>query len=153
MRESFGGAFMIKLVLVFIVVYISFMAVAINYAKAFRVKNQVINILEQYKYKGNIGDEAFIKLNEYLPSVPYNLGDKIEEISDKCSEQATNLGVKADKAVVSDYGVCLISMTYDMNDSDVSPRYYMVTTYIAIDFPFFNISMILPIVGETKSIY
>ena len=38
---------MIKLVLIFIVIYVSFMAVAINYAKAFRVKNEVINIIEQ----------------------------------------------------------------------------------------------------------
>ena len=54
MRESFGGAFMIKLVLVFIVIYITFMAVAIDYAKVFRVKNNVINILEQNQFV--IGD-------------------------------------------------------------------------------------------------
>ena len=44
MRDAFGGVFMIKLALIFIIIYVSFMAVAINYAKAFRVKNQVINI-------------------------------------------------------------------------------------------------------------
>ena len=49
MRDAFGGTFMIKLGLVFLVVYVSFMAVAINYAKAFRVKNQIINIIEQYQ--------------------------------------------------------------------------------------------------------
>ena len=52
MRESFGGAFIINLLLVFIVIFISFMAVTISYAKAFRVKNQVINIVEQNRYSG-----------------------------------------------------------------------------------------------------
>lgn len=145
MRESFGGAFMIKLVLVFIVVYISFMAVAINYAKAFRVKNQVINILEQTKFNGSKSSEEVV--DNYLKKVNYNLSDNIEKIEKKCNEQAESLGKT--EIVVSEYGVCLISMS----DSNDSPRYYTVTTYITIDFPFFNISMILPIIGETKSIY
>ena len=38
MRDAFGGAFMIKLFLVFLAIYIGFTAVAVNYAKAFKVK-------------------------------------------------------------------------------------------------------------------
>lgn len=151
MRESFGGAFMIKLVFVFIIVYVSFMAVAINYAKAFRVKNQVINILEQNKYKGGTTDNAFNLVNEYLPKVSYNLSDKYDEIEDECKKQAIKLEINDinNNVSVSEYGVCMISMV----GNKTSPKYYMVITYIAIDFPFFNVSMILPIVGETKSIY
>ena len=52
MREYFGGAFILKLLFVFIVIFVSFMAVTISYAKAFRVKNQVINIVEQNQYSG-----------------------------------------------------------------------------------------------------
>ena len=142
MRESFGGAFMIKLVLIFIVVYISFMAVAINYAKAFRVKNGVINILEQYKYNGskNKEDPVIKKVDDYLKNVPYNHGanDKEEK---HCNSQGDN-------HVFTKYGVCLVKVS-----SDASPRYFKVITYISIDFPFFNISMTIPISGETKSIY
>lgn len=47
MRDAFGGAFMIKLFLVFIVLYVSFAAVSLNYAKAFRVKNKIIDYIEQ----------------------------------------------------------------------------------------------------------
>lgn len=49
MRESIGGAFLIKLMVIFIVIYNSLLAIAINYAVAFRVKNQIINLLEQYE--------------------------------------------------------------------------------------------------------
>ena len=38
MRDAFGGAFMIKLFLVFILIYVCFIALALNYAKAFKVK-------------------------------------------------------------------------------------------------------------------
>ena len=46
MRDAFGGAFMIKLFLVFIIIYVGFTAIALNYAKAFKVKNKVIEYLE-----------------------------------------------------------------------------------------------------------
>ena len=47
MRDAVGGTFMIKLLLIFLAVYTVFIAIAINYAKAFKVKNKVINIIEQ----------------------------------------------------------------------------------------------------------
>ena len=46
MRDAFGGAFMIKLFLVFIFIYICFTALALNYAKAFKVKNMIIDYIE-----------------------------------------------------------------------------------------------------------
>ena len=42
MRDAFGGAFMIKIFIVFIFVYICLTAMALNYAKAFKVKNEII---------------------------------------------------------------------------------------------------------------
>ena len=49
MRDAFGGAFMIRLFLVFIFIYMFFTAIALNYAKAFKVKNRVIDYLEDYE--------------------------------------------------------------------------------------------------------
>lgn len=46
MRDAFGGTFMIKLFLVFIFIYVGFTAIALNYAKAFRVKNMIIDFIE-----------------------------------------------------------------------------------------------------------
>lgn len=142
MRESFGGAFMINLVLVFIVIYISFMAVAINYAKAFRVKNNIINILEQNQYSGGGSSEyAIIKVNEYLPKVPYNMAGN-QSIENDCKNQSDGTPYFVDS------GVCIINMSGSSN-----PKYFKVITYISIDFPFFDLHMTIPISGETKSIY
>lgn len=141
MRESFGGTFMINLVLVFIVIYISFMAVAINYAKAFRVKNNVINILEQYQYSGGTSEVAVTKLKDYLPRVPYNMAGN-ESIKRHCNNQTDG------RPYFVENGVCLVNMSGSNN-----PKYFKVITYISIDFPFFDIHMTIPISGETKSIY
>ena len=47
MRDAFGGAFMIRIMLVFVFLFVFFIAIALNYAKAFRIKNEIINILEE----------------------------------------------------------------------------------------------------------
>lgn len=47
MRDAFGGVFMIRLFLVFIFIFVAFSAISLNYAKAFRVKNKVIDFVEQ----------------------------------------------------------------------------------------------------------
>ena len=47
MRDAFGGVFTINLFLVFIFIYVAFTAVSLNYARAFRVKNSVIDFVEQ----------------------------------------------------------------------------------------------------------
>ena len=47
MRESIGGILILKIVLIFLAVYIGFMAIVINYGKYFRYKNAIINKIEQ----------------------------------------------------------------------------------------------------------
>ena len=56
MRDAFGGAFMIKLMLIFLVIYVCFIAVALNYAKAFKAKNGIIDLIEN----------SWLKLNHIL---------------------------------------------------------------------------------------
>ena len=80
MSESFGGAFIIKLILVFIVIYITFMGVAVNYAKVFRVKNHVINIVEQNQFDIGVTKERqdmYRIVDTYLSSVPYDLNGNL----------------------------------------------------------------------------
>lgn len=47
MRESAGGTLILQIVLIFLTVYIGFMAVVINYGRVFRIKNAIINKIEQ----------------------------------------------------------------------------------------------------------
>ena len=144
MREAFGGTFMIKLMLVFIIIYVAFMAIAINYAKTFRVKNQIINILEQYQYdidKNSATDtSAEGVIDRYLASVPYSVFDVGRADCEKFSKDS--------KFTYLSRGVCITMH----GTTDAS--YYTVTTYMYIErIPFlgaFNLS--LPVRGETKTI-
>lgn len=145
MRESFGGAFMIKLILVFIVIYVSFMAVAVNYAKAFRVKNGVINILEQNQFI--IGKDSISIVDNYLKRIPYNFNGNLSVKKNCYNGSFGSKGeIDGNDYVLTERGVCI---TKKGTDSDF---YYEVVTYISIEFPFFDIYLTLPIKGETKTI-
>ena len=46
MRDAFGGVFTMNLLLVFIFIFVAFSAVSLNYAKAFKLKNDIIDFIE-----------------------------------------------------------------------------------------------------------
>lgn len=69
MREAVGGTLLLKIVLVFLIIYISFMAVVISYGRIFRVKNALINSVEQ-----NEGFESLTDVEEKAKELGY-LGD------------------------------------------------------------------------------
>ncbi len=141
MRDAVGGTFMINVLLVFLAVYIVFIAVALNYAKAFRVKNRIIDIIEQnegIEDYTDVGDNSVLgQVNDYLRSVSYYV---------RLSEN------KDDKyGICFDEGYC-IEEPATVNNYGADETYYKVTTFVKLDFPFFNLSFTIPITGETRRI-
>ena len=47
MRETIGTTWVFQLVVIFILLFASYLALTINYSKAFRVKNEVLSIIEK----------------------------------------------------------------------------------------------------------
>lgn len=75
MRDSFGGVFMFRLMLVFIFIFVAFTAVSLNYAKSFRVKNKVISFIEENEIidlNGKNIDDNLEKLSQILEKSNYN---------------------------------------------------------------------------------
>lgn len=61
MKEAVGGTVLLKIVLVFLIVYIMFMAIVLKYGRTFRIKNALINQIEQnegFKTKEEIEEAA-----------------------------------------------------------------------------------------------
>ena len=141
MKEAFGGTFMLKLVMVFFVIYVTFLGVALNIAKAYRIKNGVINIIEQQQYDMSDSSDTstYILINNYLSSIPYNVSKT--SIDDNCKAAASKVSDYPNN-YKSDSGICVIK----------NPgNYYKVTVYMYAEFPFLDIHLILPISGETMS--
>ncbi len=138
MRDAFGGAFLMKLLIIFIMIYVVFMAIALNYAKAFKVKNKIIDIIEQYEGHNVKADTA---INAYL---------------DKADYYVSAGGINANNYTCFNNGgtgsqaYCL--RKYQGSVGGIPRSYYTVYTFIKLEFPFFRLSMTVPIKGETRLI-
>lgn len=135
MRESIGGAIILKFVMLFIIIINSYLAFSVNYSKAFKVKNRIISLIEQYESY----ELASSKIYEYLNETNYKAG--VSNTSGLCPSGYTldELG----------YGFCYNQIV------DTKGYYYKVSTYINVNLPILDLifSKAFAIYGETKMIY
>lgn len=128
MKDSFGGTYMLYILLVFFVIFVCLLATTVNLSKIFRVKNIAINYLEHDTY-----DDAIIKIEDISG---YVIADDT-----KAREHCI---VDNNGEMVN--GVCIVEVNQSLG------VYYKVFSYIVMDFPFFDTGILIPIGGETKTI-
>ena len=152
MRDAFGGAFSIKLMLIFLILYVALICVAINYARAFRVKNRIINIIEQYEgYCGVNKEQINNDINTYLSKTGYYISkdDVVGYIGKDGNESYECLnGFNNDG---NGYGYCVYNKnnnSLDCSDKSV----YSVETYMIFKLPIINIRFPIVIKGETRPV-
>ena len=138
MKDAFGGSFILRLMLIFFVVFICFMTVSITISKTFRIKNNIINMLERADPKQY--DSIKNGIDDYLRKSSYNYSNN-QNIEDNCKESG---GLK------TELGACIVMYK---NFNNVKSVYYKVITYVVVDFPLFHLGTVIPISGETKIIY
>ena len=146
MRDVVGSSFMFRILIIFIVMFIVFMCFTVAYAKTFRLKNRVIDILEQSQYQGYIDTErsdwddiALGTVDDYLASNAYDYpGGDHAQISNHCANVGGNL---------TGNGACIVN-----KDAGNNSRYYQVYVYICFWFPLFNWEIVMPVGGETDVI-
>ena len=131
MRDAFGGAFMIKIFLVFIFVYICLTAMALNYAKAFKVKNAVIEYLETNEIVNlEMTAENMITMENYFDKEL--VGKRGYNVSEhKVCEQI----MKEQDKYCHPSGIVIKKTGEAQNTEGV---YYTVSTYINWGIPFLN---------------
>lgn len=68
MRETIGGTWITQLVIIFMFVFVAFLALSMNYSKAFRVKNEVLDFVEKNE---GITNNSIWFINNYLINSGY----------------------------------------------------------------------------------
>ena len=156
MKEAMGGTWLTGLVIVFIFLFAGFLAYSISYTKAFRVKNEILNLIERNEGfttsandLNNITDDALKsdpsvegKAFAYIKAMGYNYS-VFDGTNDPCARN--NDGEKQKG------GYCLIKYCPKAGESE--KVYYKVTTFIVLSIPIINVTVKLPISGETKALY
>lgn len=149
MRDAFGGAFSIKLMLIFLILYVSFICVALNYARAFRVKNRIINIIEQNEgYCGSYTADVNRQIINYLDSTGYRI--TYDQVKNKVGDNNTYTCLNDFKSNDT-HGFCIYNKSRDItNQICTEPNIYTVETYMVFTIPIINIKFPIVIKGETR---
>ncbi len=143
MRDSFGGVFMIRLMLVFLFIYVSFTAVSLNYAKAFRIKNKVIDLIEQ---------EEILDLNAYFAQGDGAGTSKIDKIlNDANYNKECNNG----NGIISDVGepsaYCYRGIIIEESGKNVKGNIVIYNVYTYADWNLGTLNLILALSGQNKN--
>jgi len=150
MKEAIGSTFLFNIMIIFIFFFSAFLAIAINYSQAFRIKNQVINYIEQYEGIDEISDEE--RIVEYINSSGY-YRDKTCDCSDySCSNYEINKhpennpnGANVSVGSNRTKGLCVRKLKNNIGDT-----YYRVTTFVTFNLPIIGDFFTFPVQGETK---
>lgn len=134
MRESIGLSYIVGFIVTFTAIFIFFFAGSLAYSKAFKVKNKIINIIEEAGGYSDSGTGSTISYE--LSEIGYRVSASSK--NDCPSKYGTNL-VKS-----GDYHYCV----YGYNTK--RGRYYKVITYMYFDFPIIGSHLEFPVSGETK---
>ena len=156
MRESIGGGWLFGIVIVFIFLFAGFLAYSISYTKAFNVKNEIINYIEQKSgytpYKGSRGDiKNETNYNVLMQSTEGKIKYLIDNVGYETGRVPESCPPEAIQSVKDNFGICIVK--YCPNSDKQSDTHYKVTTYIHLSIPVIEIGIDIPITGETSTIY
>jgi len=136
MRESIGGAWIFTLVIAFILIFAGYLAVSVNYSKAFKVKDKIVLVIEQNE---GLSSNAQSEIESYLTGIGYTVYGKCS--SDEKGFVSENLNNK--------YKYC-VKKTSTLSDGTA---YYRVKVFFRLDLPVFGNIFTFPITGETYEVH
>lgn len=146
MRAAIGTQTIFKAVLIFTLIFVAFITVAITYNKAYKLKNETMNIIEKYEGIDSKGQTISI-VNNYLRNNGYNTKGKCDVNNTNNKEygiadlNSTNFE-NSDK----DYYYCISTETKD------NKVYYNIKIFSKFDVPFLGDIFTFKITGRTKGV-
>jgi len=66
MRQAIGTTWIMQLVIIFMLIFVAFLALTINYTKAFKIKNEMLSIVEKYEGLSESEQGSIHIINNYL---------------------------------------------------------------------------------------
>lgn len=134
LRESIGGAWILGIVMVFMMIFVAYISISINYSNAFRLKTEMVTIVEEYE---GINPTSLSRLQALLDKYGYrnkmsckiNTDDKIIGVTDQV----------VTKNPTTKQSYC-VTREERPAQSGAEEKYYY-TIYVSFDFA-------LPILGD-----
>lgn len=150
MRETVGHTFIIKIVVALTLLFSAFLVVAITYNKVFRLKNQVVSIIEKYEGVSS-GSYSYKTINNYLSANNYSTMSKCPSGYQGVTSYSGGL---EDVSSNKKYYYCIKKSVVKIKKlkENESREIYNVILFYKLNIPLFGDMTIFEIKGQTKTI-
>ena len=157
MKEAVGSYFLTTIVVTFIILFTVYLCLSININKAYKVKNEIINIIQK---NNGFDEEALQQIQEYLALVGYRTGVNCSAGEKTSSVNKWN-GVQITGGIRDDKGTFCIREVKSVESGGTEytkaqfPEnvYYQVKVFYSIDLPIVRQLFTFSIKGSTKKLY
>ena len=141
MRESIGNSFIFYFVIIFFALFILFFVGALSYTKAFKVKNRIVDIIENND--GLINNAVESEIDKNLGEMGYRIDPRANCKNQRFENDSSYK--KVEKTTGSSYRYCI----YEKTIKDKG-KYYAVVAYMYFEVPLIGANLEFPVFGETK---
>ncbi len=154
MREAIGATWIMGIVIAFIALFSGFLAFSINYSKAFKVKNGIVERIEKYN---GLSEEAKDDITSFLKEIGYNATGSCETLLS--DENLKFAGFRIDEGTTSHpnknekYNFCIQKIHSNSGTGQMSTAYYKVYVFFSLSIPVIEQFTKFNVTGETKNIY
>lgn len=169
MKEAIGGSWLYTLVIVMIALFTTFVSVTTNYTRTYKVKDQLISIIET---NNGVSKKTLEDISDYLSGIGYGAtgdcpdddGENWIPFSNNNTNGATGYGNDVNYCIYKHVVTCRAIIKDEKNITtgaglkgqgyNTIPRaYYGVAAFFRIDWPIINYFVNLKLTGETAVLY
>jgi len=160
MKGAIGNAFILNMVITFIIIFYMLLIGSMAFSKAYKTKNFLINSIDLFETQGKKSfgtkygtnsEEWNNHVNEYLRRIGYNLVTTNTSCPDKSTDKPIEKGYELYRNN-RDYDYCIYIREKEHTTGIIKKSYnYMVLVYMKFDFPIIGDFIRVPISGETKT--
>ena len=142
MKESIANSMIFYIVITFVAILIGILATSISYSKAFKIKNRIIEMIENHTTYDNVLEQ---EINEMLGTLGYRVNQNSVNNCPDITDSDGNVIAEPINGS-SYYRYCVYKYNTERG------IYYGVTTYMYFDIPLVE-EVMIPVYGETKTIF
>ncbi len=146
MREAIGSYFLTGIVVTFVVLFTGYLCLSINMNKAYKVKNEIINIIQK---NNGLNGEAVEQIKEYMDHIGYRTYGNCDSKEDgKAMITQGNRGLFCAKEMYVKY-----ETSNNTKEQFPDSAYYQIKVFFSIDLPIVRNMFTFSIKGSTKKLY
>ena len=151
MKEAIGSYWLTLIFITFVILFTGYLCLSINMNKAYKVKNEIINILQK---NNGFSEQSLKEIQQYMAKVGYRTkGD--------CDSSKNEYGFGLSGTSSSNRGLFCIkpnTTRYDTGSSGIKVQfptasYFSVKVFFSIDMPVVRRLFTFQVRGSTKKMF